>query len=219
MDFHRFLLIKEYNIVMGEKVKMRRMTLFSAIISLISFLYKAGLGIYAMSLVLIIASLSTLFVFICKIIFVKNLTAKREQKKKAYLGITITAFLYSLVFVLFAVLKVNGIDISKQNNYQGWIELLFIGFLLVMFILSVINLKGALNKTDIMVIGLKEITFLSALTDLVIIEEYISRIILKYQEVPNMEQINSLFVLGVSITLLLVPVIMFIRFMKYDTKK
>ena len=204
---------------MGEKVKMRRMTLFSAIISLISFLYKAGLGIYAMSLVLIIASLSTLFVFICKIIFVKNLTAKREQKKKAYLGITITAFLYSLVFVLFAVLKVNGIDISKQNNYQGWIELLFIGFLLVMFILSVINLKGALNKTDIMVIGLKEITFLSALTDLVIIEEYISRIILKYQEVPNMEQINSLFVLGVSITLLLVPVIMFIRFMKYDTKK
>ena len=204
---------------MGEKVKMRRMTLFSAIISLISFLYKAGLGIYAMSLVLIIASLSTLFVFICKIIFVKNLTAKREQKKKAYLGITITAFLYSLVFVLFAVLKVNGIDISKQNNYQGWIELLFIGFLLVMFILSVINLRGALNKTDIMVIGLKEITFLSALTDLVIIEEYISRIILKYQEVPNMEQINSLFVLGVSITLLLVPVIMFIRFMKYDTKK
>ena len=71
---------------MGSKTKLRRSTLFSAIISFISFLYKAGLGVYAMSLVLIIASLSTLFVFITKIIFVKNITAKRDAKKKAYLG-------------------------------------------------------------------------------------------------------------------------------------
>ena len=198
-----------------SRVKMRRMTLFSAIISLVSFLYKAGLGVYAMSLVLIIASLSTLFVFICKIIFVKNITAKREQKKKAYLGMAITAFLYSMVFILFAILKVNNIDISAKNDYKGLIELLFIAFLLIMFVLSLINLKGALEKTDIMVIGLKEMTFLSALTDLVIIEEFISRIILKYVEVPYMTTINSYFVLGVGAALFIIPIIMFIRAIRY----
>lgn len=66
-----------------------------------------------------------------------------------------------------------------------------------------------------MVVGLKEITFLSALTDLIIIEEYVSRIILKYYEVPNMTQINSYFVLGVGGALLLVPLIMLIRFFRY----
>ena len=200
---------------MGSKVKMRRTTLFSAIISLISFLYKAGLGVYTMSLVAIVASLSTLCVFICKIIFVKNVTASRESKKKAYIAMAITAFIYSLIFVLFAVLKVNNIDISKTNNYQGWIELLFIGFLLLMFILSLINLKGALEKTDIMVIGLKEMTFLSALTDLVIIEQFVSRIILKYYEAPVMATIDAYFPLGVSAALLIIPVVMFIRSLRY----
>lgn len=200
---------------MASKVKMRRSTLFSAIISLLSFIYKAGLGIYTMSLVMIIASISTLCVFICKIIFVKNVTASRESKKKAYIAMAITAFVYSLIFVLFAVLKVNNIDISRTNNYQGWIELLFIGFLLVMFILSLINLKGALEKTDIMVIGLKEITFLSALTDLVIIEQFVSRIIQKYYELPMINIVDAYVPLGVGAVLLIIPVIMFIRSIRY----
>jgi len=194
---------------------MRRLTLFSAIISLLSFVYKAGLGVYTMSLVMIIASISTLCVFICKIIFVKNVTASRESKKKAYIAMAITAFIYSLIFVLFAVLKVNNIDISRTNNYQGWIELLFIGFLLLMFILSLINLKGALEKTDIMVIGLKEITFLSALTDLVIIEQFVSRIIQKYYELPIMNTIDAYVPLGVGVVLLIIPVIMFIKSIRY----
>ena len=194
---------------------MRRSTLLSAIISLFSFIYKAGLGIYTMSLVMIIASLSTLCVFVCKIIFVKNVTASRESKKKAYIAMAITAFVYSVIFVLFAVLKVNNIDISRTNNYQGWIELLFSGFLLVMFILSLINLKGALEKTDIMVIGLKEMTFLSALTDLVIIEQFVSRIIQKYYELPVMATIDAYVPLGVGAVLLIIPIIMFIKSIRY----
>lgn len=194
---------------------MKRMTTFSAIISLISFLYKMGLGIYTLSLVLMIASLSTLFVFICKVMFIKNVTSTRENKKKAYLAITICAFLYSLLFVLFAVLKVNGIDISKENNYKGWIELIFIGFIFAMFVLSLINLKGALEKTDLMVVGIKEMTFISALTDLVIVEEFVSRIILKYQEVEIIPVINSYFALGVGVLMLIIPVFMFVRFFRY----
>ena len=53
--------------------------------------------------------------------------------------------------------------------------LLALAFILIMFILSVLKLKGALAKNDIMVIGLKEMVFVSALTDLVIIEEFALR--------------------------------------------
>ena len=68
-----------------EKQKLKRMTALTAIISLVSFIYKCGLGIYSMSLVLIIASLSTLMVFICKVAFVKTVNKSRAAKKKSYL--------------------------------------------------------------------------------------------------------------------------------------
>ena len=200
---------------MGDKVKAKRLTLLSAIISFVSFAYKMGLGIMTTSMVLMVASLSTLMVFIGKVAFVRNLTMSRERKKRAYLVMAISAFLFSLLFLLFAVLKVNGIDTSNQSTYEGLLGSLFIAFVFVMFVLSLINLRGALEKTDLMVIGLKEMTFVSALADLVIIEEFVSRIVLRYQEVPNMAMINSYFTLGVVGLMLLVPVLMFIRFVRY----
>ena len=200
---------------MGSKVTAKRLTLVSAIVSLISFGYKMGLGILTMSLVLMVASLSTLMVFICKIMFVRNLTESREKKRKAYLIMAISAFFYALLFLLFAVLKVNGIDTSNQKTYEGIYGALFIGFILIMFVLSLINLRGALEKTDLMVIGLKEMTFVSALADLVIIEEFVSRIILQYQDVPYMETINSYFVLGVVGFMFLIPIAMVVRFARY----
>ena len=61
------------------KVKTKRnLTLISAIITLISFLYKLGLAYLTMSLVLLIAAISTLMVFICKMLFVKNVTKKEK---------------------------------------------------------------------------------------------------------------------------------------------
>ena len=50
-----------------SKLSAKKITLISAIITLISFLYKLGLAYLTMSLVLLIASISTLMVFICKI--------------------------------------------------------------------------------------------------------------------------------------------------------
>ena len=68
---------------MGEKKKLKRMTFLMSFITLFSFLYKAGLGIMTTSLVLIIASISTLMVFICKILFVRYVLQTRDKKKKA----------------------------------------------------------------------------------------------------------------------------------------
>ena len=207
---------KEEKKQIGAKKKLKRMTFLTSLITLISFLYKAGLGVLTTSLVLIIASISTLMVFICKIVFVRNVLATRDKKKKAYLIMAISILVYALIFIAFVVLKVNGIDISNDKTYEGWLGSLLILFMLVMFILSCKNLRGALEKTDIMVIGLKEMTFVSALADLVIIEEFISRIILEYKEIEILVFINSYFSLAIGILMVIVGVIMLIRFFRYQ---
>ena len=207
---------KEEKKKIGEKKKLKRMTFLTSLITLVSFLYKAGLGIWTTSLVLIIASISTLMVFICKIVFVRNVLATRDKKKKAYLIMTISILVYALIFIAFVVLKVNGIDISNDKTYEGWLGSLLILFMLIMFILSCKNLHGALEKTDIMVIGLKEMTFVSALADLVIIEEFISRIILEYKEIEILVFINSYFSLAVGILMVVVGIIMLIRYFRYE---
>ena len=203
-----------------EKQKLKRMTALTAIISLISFIYKCGLGIYSMSLVLIIASLSTLMVFICKVAFVKTVNKSRAAKKKSYLYMTIATLIYSLLFICFIVLKIFDIDISSQKTYEGWLGILLISFMVIMFILSIIKLRGALEKTDLMVIGLKEITFISALTDLVIIESFAYGIYLTYYETNEvLTRVNDFFPLGVGITMLVGVLIMFIRYSRYKVTK
>lgn len=203
----------------GEKKKMKRMTFLTSLITLFSFLYKATLGVINYSMVLIIASLSTLMVFICKILFVRNVLETRDKKKKAYLAMAISILVYAFIFIAFVVLKVNGIDISNDKTYEGWLGSLLILFMLVMFVLSCRGLHGALEKTDIMVIGLKEMTFVSALADLVIIEEFVSRIILRYKEIEILIFINSYFSLGIGILMVIVGIIMIIRFAKYEAQK
>ena len=210
---------KEERKQLSEKKKLKRSTFFTSLITLVSFLYKFGLGFLTKSLVLLIASISTLMVFICKVVFVKNVLQTREKKKKAYLKMAIAILVYAFIFIAFVVLKVNGIDISNDKTYSGLIGSLLILFMLIMFIMSCLKLRGALEKNDIMVIGLKEMVFVSALADLVIIEEYVSRIILEYKEIDILLFINNYFSLGVGILMVVVGIIMIIRFARYKVNK
>ena len=150
-----------------KKSSMKRSVTFSAIITLIAFLYKVGLGVMSLSIILLVASVSTLLVFVCKVIFIKSITSTRDKKKKAYLFMGILAASFGVLFLLFAVLKVGGIDTSKKLVFTGQLGYIFVGFLVLMFILSIINLRSALGKSDIVVTGLMEMTFVSALADLV----------------------------------------------------
>ena len=200
----------------SEKMKVR-IALLSAFITLASFLYKFALGIVGASMVLIIASISTLMVFICKILYAKNFTKNRESKKKAYFFMMIAAASYIAIFIIFAVLKVGGIDITRQVNYEGWLYILFIVFLLIMFLLSVFNLKGALQKDDIIVIGIKEMTFISALTDVAIVFEFITRIVVYYVPVniPGLVTANRFMPIIVSALMIVVVVSMIKRHLSY----
>ena len=199
----------------------KRMALFSMVVTLISFLYKLGLGIYSYSIILMVASISTFLVFVCKFVFYKRMTADRAAKKRAYFIMMVSALAFGVVFLLFAVLKVGGIDIHKENTYKGWLSYVFIAFIIIMFALSVIKLKGALQKDDLMVIGLKEMIFVSALTDAVIIEEFVYKTLIlplhfDVPYFPVLKYANAYFPLITAVIMLLVPLYMFKRYRSYQ---
>ena len=213
------------------KVKMpltpKQLAIAMAIIALVSFGYKFTVGMLAMSLVMIIAAVPTFFVFLCKALYAKHMDQPRSEKKKAYFFMLIFTASFSLLFILFSILKVGGIDISIENKFDGWIGLVFIFFIIVMFVLSIINLKGALNKTDLVVIGIKEISFVSALTDAVMINEFLYRVIVRHilETIDTIEImhsveiygfLNNLFPLAVGIIMAIVPFIMLRRYIKYE---
>lgn len=198
----------------------KQLAIAMAIIALVSFAYKFTVGMIAMSLVMIVAAIPTFFVFLCKFLYAKHMDQPRKEKKKAYFLMLIFTASFSLLFILFSILKVGGIDISIENKFDGWVGLIFIFFIIAMFILSIINLKGALNKTDLVVIGIKEISFVSALTDAVMINEFVYRVIvryiLEYVKIPLYDFLNNLFPLAVGVIMAIVPFIMFKRFIKYE---
>ena len=200
-------------------VTPKKIALLMAIISLVSFLYKIGLGVISNSMILIIASLSTAVVCACKFIFWKDMNADRKAKKRSYFIMIILALSFAVLFLLFAVLKVGGIDTSSKNNFKGVIGYIFIAFVILMFVLSIINLRGALTKSDIMVIGIKEMIFVSALADAVIIQEFLYKTIPHYRDIPFMKLINNYFPLIIAVLMIIVPIYMFKRFREYEAEK
>ena len=67
-----------------------------------------------------------------------------------------------------------------------------------------------------MVLGLKEMVFVSALADLVIIEEYLYRMFID-KNIEILVTVNRYFPLGMAIIMLVVSILMFVRFAKYKT--
>ena len=203
---------------MSEKTKLRRSTLFSAIITGFVFLYKLIMGIYSRSMVLLIAALSALMLLICKIVFVDNVTGLRTEKKKAYFIMMISSIIYIAIFIAFSVLKVCDIDISSSNPFEGWLGYLFIGFLALSFLSSLLSLIKAQGKDDLMVMGLRQIIFISALTDLVLIEQFVSSFLFEHYEI-DITWLDQYFPLGIAGLMVLMTFIMFVIFLKYKTKK
>lgn len=200
---------------MAKHITLKRIAILTALISLASFIYKLVIGILATSLVMIISSIPTFFVFVCKALFAKNMNQSRSDKKKTYFIMIIAISFFVTLFVLFSILKVGGIDITNQNRFEGWIGIIFILFIILMFVLSIINLRGALNKTDLLAIGLREMSFVSALTDAVMINEFLYRVIIKYISVPFYDTISRYFPLIVGGIMIIVPIIMIKRFIAY----
>ena len=204
-----------------KKIKVpltpKQIAIGMAIIALVSFLYKFTIGIMSLSMVLIIAAVPTLFVFICKFLYARHMDTTRAKKKRSYFFMMIATVCFVVLFLMFSLLKVGGIDITHHNTFTGWIGIVFILFIIVMFVLSIINLRGALQKDDLVVIGIKEISFVAALADAVMINGFLYRVLIKYIEkfIPFYSFFNQYFPLAVSILMCIVPIIMLRRFIKY----
>ena len=130
---------------------------------------------------------------------------------------SIALLIYYFIFIAFVVLKINGIDVSNNKEYSGTIGYLIIGVMILMFFLSLLNLKKAYEKTDLMVIGLKEMTFASALSDLVIIEEFVYRLDFMVKDFLLLNSIHSYFPLAVGVAMASVAISMIFRCIKYRT--
>ena len=68
-----------------------------------------------------------------------------------------------------------------------------------------------------MVIGIKEISFVAALADAVMINGFLYRVLIKYIEkfIPFYSFFNQYFPLAVSVLMCIVPLLMLRRFIKY----
>ena len=141
-----------------------------------------------------------------------EMDSDEERKRKAYFVMMILALSFGVLFLLFAVLKVGGIDTMSKNNFSGWLAYIFVAFIMLMFALSIFNLNGALKKEDLMVIGVKEMIFVSALADSVIIQEFLYKTIPLYREMPFMTFINRYFPTLIAIAMLMVPILMYRRY-------
>lgn len=203
---------------MKKPLSAKKIAIILAIVALVSFGYKLTIGVLATSLVMIVAAVPAFFIFVCKAAYAKNMNQTREEKKRAYFIMAIATAAFATIFVLFSILKVGGIDITNQNRFTGWIGLIFILFIILLFILSIINLKGALGKDDLVVIGIKEITFMSALTDAVMIQEFLYRVIKAYVDVkiPFFDTVNRFFPLAIGVLMILIPISMFKRLFSYE---
>ena len=124
---------------------------------------------------------------------------------------SIALLIYSFIFIAFVVLKINGIDASNNKEYSGTIGYVIIGVMILMFFLSLLSLKKAYEKTDLMVIGLKEMTFASALSDLVIIEEFVYRLDFMIKDFLLLNSIHSYFPLAVGVAMTSVSISMIFR--------
>ncbi len=200
---------------MGKALSPKRIAILMAFITLASFLYKLTIGILSTSMVLIIAAIPTFLVFVCKLAYVKNMHQSRASKKKGYFAMALATTLFVIVFLLFSVFKIGGIDIHNENRFEGWIGILFIAFILLMFILSIVNLKGALDKTDIIVKGIREITFVSALADAVMIVEFLIRMLKPYVTFAYWDYVSNYAPLALGVIMAFVAISMWVRFARY----
>jgi hypothetical protein len=84
-----------------------------------------------------------------------------------------------------------------------------------MFILSIVNLKGALDKTDIIVKGIREITFVSALADAVMIVEFLVRMLKPHVTFAYWDYVSNYAPLALGVIMAFVAISMWVRFARY----
>lgn len=196
---------------MGRKMS-KRITFLSAIVTFLSFLYKGLLGYISKSIIIVATALSSLCVFFCKIIYVKRLNKSRKEKRHAYLLMGFILFIYGLLFLFVVLAKLSGLYDVEEKVYEGWQSTLLALVIVVMLILSIRGYRTAADRTDIMVLGLKEVGLATALSDLIVLEGLLDDYFVGHFDEDLLSKIHEWLSLGVSSIIILISIIMMLRF-------
>ena len=193
-----------------SRKKAKFITLISAMATFFSFLYKLLLGYVYRSIIYVATAFSAFTIFLCKMIFVRKATKSREEKRRGYLKMAAILFIYAILFILVVVLRIKGIGL-EEKSYEGWISTILALFIVLMFVLSIRGYRIAADRTDIMVLGLKEVGLATCFADLVVLEGLLDDYFVDYFKEEKVNLVHDWFSLAMGGLMVFVSLCMFIR--------
>lgn len=201
---------------MGKKDNMKSKKIkatFGAIITLISAIYKLVTGFFV-GLIFMASGFYTFIIFICKMIYAKNLDSPVSVQYKAYRNMGIFIIIASIFFLVANIITLN----DPPKDYGLVFNLIISAFLVLLFLLS---LKGYLKRRkneNILSRAIKILSLTCALVNLVLVEKLFLFYLSNNLSFDYL-LIHKIFILSISgilvLTGILVIVTYFIRYHKY----
>lgn len=194
----------------GKKIKAS----FGAFITLLSAIYKLVTGFFV-GLIFMASGVYTFAIFLCKLLYAKNLDADMHTQYKTYRNMGLLLILVSIFFLIANIITLN----DEPKDYGLVFNIIISAFLVILFFLS---LKGYIKKRSNMNIlsrAIKVLSVSTALINLVLVEK-LFLYYLANNEGMDFIYIHKWFVLSISGILILIGVLMYINYLiKYHKYK
>jgi len=150
---------KENNSVKKKNSHKKLKATFGALITLVSAIYKLVTGFFV-GLIFMASGVYTFAIFLCKMLYAKNLDADMETQYKTYRNMGFLLVIVSIFFLIANIITLN----DEPKDYGLIFDIIISAFLIILFILS---LKGYFKKRSNINILNRAIKILSLSTALI----------------------------------------------------
>ena len=197
-----------------SKIKKRKLkATFGAIITLISAVYKLVTGFFV-GLIFMASGFYTFIIFICKMIYAKNLDSPVSVQYKAYRNMGFFIIIASIFFLIANIITLN----DPPKDYGLVFNILISAFLIILFLLSLKGYFKRRKNENILSRAIKVLSLTCALVNLVLVEK-LFLLYLSNNLSFDYLLIHKIFILSISgilvLTGLLVIITYLIRYNKY----
>ena len=186
---------------------------FGAIITLISAIYKLVTGFFV-GLIFMASGFYTFIIFICKMIYAKNLDSPVSVQYKAYRNMGFFIIIASIFFLVANIITLN----EPPKDYGLVFNIIISAFLVLLFLLSLKGYFKRRKNENILSRAIKILSLTCALVNLVLVEKLFLFYLSNNLSIDYL-LIQKIFILSVSgivvLTGILVIVTYFIRYHKY----
>ena len=201
---------------MGKKDNMKSKKIkatFGAFITLISAIYKLVTGFFV-GLIFMASGFYTFIIFICKMIYAKNLDSPVSVQYKAYRNMGIFIIIASIFFLVANIITLN----DPPKDYGLVFNLIISAFLVLLFLLSLKGYFKRRKNENILSRAIKILSLTCALVNLVLVEKLFLFYLSNNLSFDYL-LIHKIFILSISgflvLTGILVIITYFIRYHKY----